>query len=94
LASLIERTWVTLEFGNHEYDPVHGYDQVVNIVTDVILGTNEPGYDHKRFVALMGEIKPYLRRYDKANVISKRADVTIHSPDADKRNARVFSGGA
>lgn len=69
--SLIEKTWVTLEFGNHQYDPVQGYDQVVNIVTTVILGPNEPGYDHEKFHALMEEIKPYLRRYDKAKVISK-----------------------
>lgn len=72
MASLILRTWVTLEFGNHEYDHVNGYDQVVNIVTDVVLGPNEPGYNHEKFSALMAEIRPYLRRYDKVNIISKR----------------------
>jgi hypothetical protein len=92
LQSLIERTWVTLEFGNHEYDPVQGYDQVVNIVTDVILGPNEPGYDHKKFIALMEQIKPYLRRYDKANVISKRADLTMNvGPAAKKPHVRVLA---
>jgi hypothetical protein len=53
LSSLIDKTWVTLEFCNH------GYDHVVNIATDVILGPDEPGYDYKRFSALLEEIKPY-----------------------------------
>ena len=49
----------------------HGYDHVVNIATDVILGPDEPGYDYKKFSALLEEIKPYLRRYDRAKVIGK-----------------------
>jgi hypothetical protein len=76
LASLIAKTWVTIEFGNHEYDHVQGYDQVVNIATEVVLGANEPGYEHEKFRALMEEIKPFVRRYDKVNVISKRDDRT------------------
>lgn len=76
MPSLIKTTWVTLEFGNHEYDHVHGYDHVVNIATDVVLGPNEPGYDLEKFSALMGEVRAYLRRYDKVNVISGIADQT------------------
>jgi hypothetical protein len=73
LPSLIARTWVTLEFGNHEYDHDQGYDHVLNIATDITLDPNDPGYDFEKFRALMEEIRPYLRRYDKANVISKKA---------------------
>ena len=65
MSPLIGKTWVTLEFCNH------GYDHVVNIATDVILGPDEPGYDYKKFSALLEEIKPYLRRYDRAKVIGK-----------------------
>jgi hypothetical protein len=71
LSSLIDKTWVTLEFCNH------GYDQVVNIATEVILGPDEPGYDYKKFSALLEEIKPYLRRYDRANVIGKEMRVDL-----------------
>jgi hypothetical protein len=71
LSSLIEKTWVTLEFCDH------GYDQVVNIATDIILGSEEPGYDHKKFHALLEEIKPYLRRYDRATVIGKKGDINF-----------------
>lgn len=78
MASLIQRTWITLEFGNHEYDHIHGYDHVVNIATEVALGPNEPGYDREKFSALMEEIKPYLRRYDKVNVISERDGQTAN----------------
>jgi hypothetical protein len=45
----------------------------LNIATDIILDPNDPGYDFEKFRALMEEIRPYLRRYDKANVISKKA---------------------
>jgi hypothetical protein len=72
LSSLIEKTWVTLEFCNH------GYDQVVNIATDVILGPDEPGYDYGKFSALLEEIKPYLRRYDRATVIGKKGNFDLH----------------
>ncbi len=78
LASFIERTWVTLEFGNHEYDHINGYDHVVNIATEVVLGSAEPGYDPEKFKALVEEIKPYLRRYDKVNVVSKRTGQTAN----------------
>jgi hypothetical protein len=87
LASLIERTWVTLEFGNHEYDHIHGYDHVVNIATEVVLGPNEPRYEQEKFRALMEEIKPYLRRYDKVNVISGRADRTAKDRQVRQVNA-------
>jgi hypothetical protein len=95
LHSLIGKTWVTLEFGNHQYDHIHGYDHVVNIATDVVLGSAEPGYDREKFGALMEEIKPYLRRYDKVNVIGRRAGRTANEPigpakaDAPIRNRHV-----
>jgi hypothetical protein len=78
LPSFIDRTWVTLEFGNHQYDHIHGYDHVMNIATEVVLGSSEPGYDPEKFSALMEEIKPYLRRYDKVNVVSKRTVETAN----------------
>lgn len=71
MSSLIDKTWVTLEFCNH------GYDHVVNIATDVILGPEEPGYDYKKFNALLEEIKPYLRRYDRANVVGKETHLNL-----------------
>jgi hypothetical protein len=90
LPSFIERTWVTLEFGNHEYDHIHGYDHVVNIATEVVLGSGEPDYDPEKFNALMEEIKPYLRRYDKVNVVSRRAGQTanerVRQVNADERH--------
>ena len=71
LSSLIDKTWVTLEFCNH------GYDHVVNIATDVILAPDEPGYDYKKFSALLEEIKPYLRRYDRTNVVGKEMSMDL-----------------
>jgi hypothetical protein len=41
----------------------------------------------------MAEIKPFLRRYDKVNVISKRPDATLPpKSDADRWHTGVFSG--
>jgi hypothetical protein len=96
LPSFIDRTWVTLEFGNHQYDHIHGYDHVMNIATEVVLGSAEPGYDPEKFSALMEEIKPYLRRYDKVNVVSKRtvetANERVRQTNAAERHvARLAS---
>lgn len=96
LPSFIDRTWVTLEFGNHQYDHIHGYDHVMNIATEVVLGSSEPGYDAEKFSALMEEIKPYLRRYDKVNVVSKRTVETANervrqTNTAERHVARLAS---
>jgi len=68
LASLIKTTSVSLEVGRT------GYVRVLNVVTNVQLGRDAPGYDDQKFQTLLKEIKPYLEHYDRMNVISRPAE--------------------